>query len=182
MKLLLAGAPRSGKSTLVRRLVDAFPGNAGGMMVSELTGADRRRCGFELQVVWRGYGGALRVAERTTLAQDGLPSGLRVGRYGVNPEALALAVRALDAAMHEGGLVIIDEIGPLQLVSPAFADAVLRCLDGPCHQLGTLAQAQDPFVEQIRARPGVRVLEVTRQNRQHLAEGLQGWVRGQHRM
>ncbi|HYF90824.1 MAG TPA: nucleoside-triphosphatase [Symbiobacteriaceae bacterium] len=182
MKLLLTGAPRSGKSTLVRRLVAAFAGNAGGIMVAELTGPGRRRRGFELQVVWRAAGGALAIAERAVLALDGMASPLRVGRYGVSEAALHLAVRALDSAMHEDGLVIIDEIGPLQIVSPAFCDAVLRCLDGPCDLLATVAQSQDPFVERLKARLGVRVLEVTRQNRQHLAEGLQPWVSGRYLM
>lgn len=185
MKLLLTGAPRSGKSTLVRRLVDGFPGNAGGMMVAELPGPDGRRCGFEVQVVWRSAGGELRVVDRAVLAQADLaevPEGARFGRYIIRPEALAIAVRALDAAMHEGGLVIIDEVGPLQLTSHAFRDALLRCLDGPCGLLATVAQSQDPFVERLKARPGVRVVEVTRQNRQHLVEGLGTWIKGEHRI
>lgn len=182
MKLLLAGAPRSGKSTLIRRLVDCFPGNAGGIMVTELLGPDRRRCGFEVQIVWRSAGGTLQIVERAVLALEGPGPGLKAGRYCVSPEALALTVKAIDAAMHEGGLVIIDEIGPLQLVSAEFQDAVLRCLDGPGHLLATLAQSQDPFLEKLRTRPGLRVVEVTRHNRQHLAEGLQAWLRWQHRM
>lgn len=182
MKLLLTGAPRSGKSTLVRRLLEAFPGNAGGMMVSELLGPNGRRCGFELQGVWRPAGGPLGVAERTLLAHEDLGSDLRLGRYAISEPALLLAVRVLDAAMHEGGLVVIDEIGPLQLVSPAFADAVLRCLDSSNDLLATLAQFEDPFVRKLKSRPGVRVVEVNRHNRQHLAEGLAAWVSGRHRI
>ncbi|HYF79929.1 MAG TPA: nucleoside-triphosphatase [Symbiobacteriaceae bacterium] len=182
MKLLLTGAPRSGKSTLVRRLVDGFPGNAGGMMVAELLGPDGRRCGFEVQVVWQSAGGGLRVVDRQVLAEAAPAPGARVGRYALRPEALTLAVQALDAAMHEGGLVIVDEVGPLQITSPAFRDAVLRCLDGPTSLLATVAQSEDPFLALLKARPGVRVMEVTRQNRGHLAEGLQPWLRGEHRI
>lgn len=180
MKLLLTGAPRTGKSTLLRRLAETYHGNAGGVIVAEVTGAGGRRCGFELQVVWSAPGARLQVLERVELAAAAdRPGAPKVGRYAVNPGALALAVQALDGAMHEGGLVVIDEIGPLQALSPEFRDAVLRCLDGPCHLLGTLsAQSEDPFVMQVRARPGVRVLEVTRQNRFHLAEGLQAWLAG----
>lgn len=182
MKLLLTGSPRSGKSTLLRRLLEAFPGNAGGVLVAELVGADGRRCGFELQAVWRPAGGLLQVVERRVLATLRPIFSIQVGRYWVSEEAIALAVQAIDAAMHEGGLVIIDEIGPLQVASPAFQDAVLRCLDGAGHLLAVLGQAQDAFSELVRARPGVRVVEVTRQNRQHLAGGLQAWVTGEHRI
>jgi nucleoside-triphosphatase THEP1 len=176
MKLLLTGAPRTGKTTILRRLAQAYPGNSGGVLVTELTSAEGKRCGFELQVVWSAPGGRLQVLDRATLARDDQWSPLKAGRYAVSPEALDLAVRAIDAAMHEGGLVIIDEIGPLQATSAAFRDAVLRCLDCACHLIGTLSTSSDPFVEQVRTRPGVRLLEVTRANRLHLVEGLIPWL------
>jgi len=176
MKLLLTGPPRSGKSLLVRRLAEEYPGAAGGMLVAEICGADRRRCGFALQAVWCGPGQPLQVVERAVLAHVEESFPWRAGRYRVNPAALHLAVRALDGAMHEGGLVIIDEIGPLQILSPEFRDAVLRSLVGPCPVLGTVAQGQDPFLDAVRAHPGVRLLEVNRVNRNHLAEGLKRWM------
>jgi nucleoside-triphosphatase len=180
VKLLLTGAPRCGKSTLVRRLVEAYPGIAGGVIGAELTGEDRRRCGFELQIVWKAPGAGLAVVERTVLARAEASGDCQIGRYGVSTGALETAVRALDGAMHEGGLVIVDEIGPLLLVSTAFQDAVLRCLDGPGDLLATLSQSQDPFLERLRARPGVRMVEVTRANRQHLADSLRPWISGRH--
>jgi nucleoside-triphosphatase len=177
MKLLLTGAPRTGKTTLLKHLAESYPGNAGGVLVAELVGEEGKRCGFELQAVWSHPGGRMQVLERATLARTDQWSPLKSGRYAVSSEALDLAVRAIDAAMHEGGLVVIDEIGPLQTLSPAFQDAVLRCLDSNCHLIGTLSQSVDPFVEQVRTRPGVRILEVTRANRRHLADGLLPWLR-----
>ncbi len=176
MKVLLSGQPRVGKSKLVRRLAEEYPGNAGGVVVSEILGAHGRRCGFELQAVWSGPGQPLAVVEQATLARDDWWMPLRVGRYYLDPTAMDVAVRALDAAMHEGGLVLIDEIGPLQIAVPAFRDAVLRCLDGRGHLLGTVSRAEDPFLEEIRRRPGVRLIEVTRANSHHLADGLRTWL------
>jgi nucleoside-triphosphatase len=176
VKLVLTGAPRTGKSTLLRRLAEAFPGNAGGFVVTELRSPAGRRCGFALHVVWRTPDTRLTTVQQVVLAHEEWPSPLHVGRYGVNPEALAVAVRALDSAMHEGALVLIDEIGPLQLLSEAFHDAVLRCLDSRCPMVATLGQATHPFVHQLRSRPGVRVLEVSRQNRDALARGLATWL------
>lgn len=176
MKLLLTGPPRAGKSLLVRRLAEEYPGTAGGMLVAEICGADRRRCGFEVQVVWCGPGRPLQVVERAVFAHVERDFPWRAGRYRVDPAALQLAVRALDGAMHEGGLLIIDEIGPLQILSAEFRDAVLRCLDSSGHMLGTISQAADPFLDAVRSRPGVRLMEVTRVNRNHLVEGLKRWM------
>ncbi|HEY8346730.1 MAG TPA: nucleoside-triphosphatase [Symbiobacteriaceae bacterium] len=176
MKLLLMGVPRCGKSTLIRRLAEQYPGNAGGCLSVPLVGPDGRRIGFEAQAVWHSPGEPLRVVQRATLARTDLPSDLRSGRYGVDPAGLDLCVRALDAAMHEGGLVLIDEIGPIQILSPAFRDAVLRCLCAPNRVLGAISGAPDPFLEEIRTLPGIRLLEVTRENRQHLFQGLLPWM------
>jgi nucleoside-triphosphatase len=176
VKLLLTGEARAGKSTLIRRLAEAFPGMAGGIMAAEVAGPDRKRCGFEAVAVWKAPGGRLRVVERAALAAQDPAWSPRVGRYGVSEAGLALCVRAVDAAMHEGGLVIIDEIGPIQLLSAEFRDAVLRCLEGPCRLLAALSPAPDPFLEMMRRRTGVRVVEVTRSNRAHLAEGLAPWL------
>lgn len=176
MKLLLTGAPRSGKSSLIRKLAESSPG-AAGIITVERRGPDHRRIGFDLQAVYSRPGRPLEVVEEAPLARLAQPSALKVGRYGVEPAALDLAVRALDAAMHEGQLVLIDEIGPLQICSPAFREAVDRALVSRCHLLGALSSQEDPYLGAIRRWPGIRVLEVTTQNRRHLAEGLLPWLR-----
>lgn len=181
MKLLLTGAPRSGKSSLIRTLAKSSSG-AAGILTVERRGADHRRIGFDLQAVLCLPGRPLQVMEQTPLARLAEPAALKVGRYGVQPAALELAVHALDGAMHEGVLVVIDEIGPLQICSPAFREAVDRCLDSRCSLLGALSAQEDPYLAAIRRRPGVRVLEVTHQNRAHLAEGLSNWLRQGHQM
>lgn len=177
LKILFTGPPRGGKSQVIRQLAEAFPGNAGGFAVVEQKDADGRRCGFDLQVVWRGPGQPLTVVDRAVLAHtDRWDFPLQVGRYRVDPAALHLAVTALDAAMHEHGLVVLDEIGPLQICSPEFRDAVLRCLTTPGPMLGAISNAEDPFLEQVRAHPLIKLLEVNRQNRHHLADGLRRWL------
>ncbi len=176
MKVLLTGAPRSGKSTLVRRLVGRYPGAAGGFLTAEVLRDDGRRCGLELLAIWRAPGQPLTVVERAQLAGVSDPSPVRVGRYGVSPAAVDLAVRALDAAMHEGALVVIDEIGPMQSRFEPFRDAVRRCLDSRNPMVATLAQGGDPFLDEVRSRPGARVVEVTRANRCYLPAGLLTWL------
>ncbi len=175
MKLLLTGAPRSGKSSLIRQLAESSRG-AAGIITVERRGPDQKRIGFDIQAVFCRPGRPLQVLEQRPLARLANPSRLKVGRYGVEPEALDLAVRALDGAMHEGVLVLIDEIGPLQIISPAFREALDRCLDSHCDMLGAISTQEDPYLEAIRRRPGVRLLEVTPHNRAHLVEGLSAWI------
>lgn len=176
MKLLLMGVPCCGKSTLIRRLAEQYPGNAGGCLSVPITDGGGRRVGFEAQAVWHCPGRPLQVVQRAVLARADLLSDLRSGRYGVDPAGLDLCVRSLDAAMHEGSLVLIDEIGPIQILSPDFRDAVLRCLCAPNWVLGAISGAPDPFLDRIRTLPGVRLVEVTRENRHHLYQSLLPWM------
>lgn len=156
--------------------MNSHPGEAGGVVVHETTDPSGKRTGFDLHMVWKEPFGELRTIDSTVLALASHPWPLQYGRYGVNPEALTLTVTALDAAMHQGALVVIDEIGPLQLLSDRFRDAVLRCADSQARLVATLCQSADPFLAALRNRPGLRVVEVTRANRQHLANGLTDWL------
>lgn len=175
MKLLLTGAPRSGKSSLIRQLAESSRG-AAGIITVERRGPDQKRIGFDIQAVQCRPGRPLQVLAQKVLARLAHPSALKVGRYGVEQDALDLAVHALDGAMHEDALVLIDEIGPLQIISPAFREAVDRCLDSRCAMLGAISTQEDPYLAQIRRRGGVRLLEVTPHNRAHLANGLAPWI------
>lgn len=176
MKVLLTGPPRSGKSRLLRQLAERYPGNAGGYLVQEILDSDRRRAGFELLVVWSGPGSGLRTVSRSVLARLEPWTPHRVGRYWLEEATVMRAVQALDAAMHEGGLVLVDEIGPLQIGVPAFRDALSRCFDQAGPLLGSISTVADPFLDSLRARPGLRLLEVNRQNSRHIAEGIHRWL------
>lgn len=59
-------------------------------------------------------------------------SRLRVGRYGVDPEHLRPLLEEERARPDElVDVYLIDEIGKMELLCPAFVKAMPRLLDGP---------------------------------------------------
>lgn len=157
---LLTGRPGCGKTTLVRRIVDALGAKAGGFYTDEVRVADGTRTGFEIVTL---------DGQRGILAATGLRSRYRVGRYGVDVESIDLvAVPAIERSLESSELVVIDEIGKMELFSPSFRTAVMAAVTGDKLVLATIMRGPHPFADEIRALPQAAVIEVTPANREAL--------------
>lgn len=158
-RLLLEGRPGSGKTTAAFRLVEIV--RAEGMRVTgfltrELREGDRR-VGFMLETV---------DGRRGTLAHVRLRGGPRVGRYGV---ALADLERlAIPALRTDADVVVVDELGKMELASVAFRDAVLALFERSVAVVATVHTRPDPFTDELKRRPSVAVLRLTQANRDEL--------------
>ncbi len=164
-RLLLTGKPGVGKTTVVTRTVERLRGagtDVSGFYTEEVRGADGRRTGFDL----------VRLdGERVPLARIGQPSEVTVGRYGVDVDAVAdHAIPALTSPT--GDVVVVDEIAPMELACPGFADAILALLDRPVAVLATVHRRGDAFTDRLKARADVRLIEVTPADRDDLPAEL----------
>jgi nucleoside-triphosphatase len=154
--ILVTGRPGVGKTTLIRRVLASLPAEAGGFYTSEIR-ENGRRVGFSIE----STGGA-----RGTLAHVDYRGPYRVASYGVNRDDLErVGVAALDKAVEGSELILMDEIGRMELCSEAFQAAVMRALDAATPVFGTIQAASNPFLDAVRARSDVEIIEVTTQNR-----------------
>jgi len=168
--LLLTGRPGVGKTTVIKKAAQALDAEAGGFFTEEIRDEGGRRVGFRL--VRLGGDGA--VMAHVELRGEGRP---RVSRYGVDVDAIdRVGVEALRDATASGGLIIVDEIGKMELTSEAFKDAVLEAVDSEARVLGTVMRGSNPWVDGLRAREEVMVWEVTRENRDELVDEVVGWL------
>ena len=63
------------------------------------------------------------------------------------------------------GIIILDELGVFEENCESFKTAVFACLSSDVPVLGVLKKAASGFLDSIRNKPGVEVIEVTRENR-----------------
>ncbi len=96
----------------------------------------------------------------------------RVGRYGVDLQAFERIVLPALVAPQRGGVVVVDELGKMELASAAFRDAVSVLWDRDVAVVATVQLHHHPFTDALKRRPDVQVLQVTEQTRDALPEGL----------
>jgi nucleoside-triphosphatase len=165
LRLLLEGRPGIGKSTLTRRLVALLQQAGvpvGGFTTGELRTGGRRE-GFVVEAI----SGAQEV-----LAHVELPGPPRVGRYGVNLAALERVALPALRAPRPGGVVVVDELGKMELASAAFREAVADLLGRDVAVVATVQLAHHRFTDALKRRPGIGVIRVTEATRDTLPEQL----------
>jgi nucleoside-triphosphatase len=159
--ILLTGAPGVGKTTVLQRIVERLPGRAGGFYTAEIR-QHGQRLGFRI-ITLDGCEGVL--------AHIDIAGPSRVSRYGVNQHDLeAIGVRAVLDAIEHADVVVIDEIGKMELFSPSFREAVRRAIESDRIILGTIMLAAHPWADTIKAHRAVTVIHVTRENRHRVVE------------
>lgn len=157
MKLAVTGSPGTGKTTFVLRLVERLPLQAGGMITEEVR-VMGRRVGFAVRDLGTG--------RRGTLAHVHGTDGPLVGRYHVDLGGLeSVGVAAVEHAVQASELVVIDEVGPMELASERFVAAVLAALGSDRHLIVSVHRASNHHLAYL-VRRGVDVyLRITRANR-----------------
>jgi nucleoside-triphosphatase len=163
--MVVEGRPAVGKTTVARRLAallrEADVPLAG--FVTEELREGRRRVGFAVET----FDGA-----RAVLAHVCLSGPPRVGKYGVDlPTFERIALPAL-ASPRGAGVVLIDELGKMELASEAFRDAVSQLLEEPAALVATVHVARHPFTDALKRRRSVELVRVTARNRDELPAHL----------
>ena len=164
VKVLLEGRPGSGKTTVAARLAELL--QESGVVVSGFVTHEvregGRRIGFELETL----DGA-----RATLAHTSFRGPPRVGKYGVNLEAFErVALPALEHASR--GVVVIDELGKMELASRPFCAAVGKIFDSGASVVATIHVFRHPFTDALKRRRDVERIRVTPSSRDDLPQQL----------
>lgn len=165
---LLTGPPGSGKTTIIKEALSFFKGKAGGFYTEEIRVGGVRK-GFKVITL---------DGESANLAYVGFPSPYKVSKYGVDiPSFDKVGVSALKKAIKEADLLIIDEIGKMELFSPSFREALEEALNSGKKILGTIMLKSHPFADKFKAHPQVHILFVSRTNNKQVLSEVIKWLK-----
>jgi len=162
--VFVTGRPGVGKTSVLLRAADNLK-NRGykiGGMISREVREGGVRVGFEII--------DFSTEQRGWLAHVNQPTGPQVSKYRVNLTDLnAIGVSSILNAVRNEDVIIIDEIGPMELFSPVFKEAVTQAMDSSKPVLGTIhLKARDTLIDAIKTREDAEILQVTYENREQL--------------
>ena len=162
-RILLTGRPGCGKTTLIKRIVSDLTLPAGGFYTQEIRERGQR-VGFKLITL---------DGKEAAFADVHFKTSQRVGRYGLDLAKLeTVGVAAVREAVQAQQLVIIDEIGPMEIRSATFRDAVNEAFESSVSILATIVSRSLPFTDAIKKRSDVCLVEVYPENRKQLLEEI----------
>jgi len=165
---LLSGKPGAGKTTLIREAVARLTISAGGFYTEELRAGGVRQ-GFKIITL---------DGQETTLSHVNISSPPKVSKYGVDIINLEkVGVVAIQQAIKDNDLVVIDEIGKMELLSSEFKEVVLKAIDSGKKVLGTIMLSPHPFADRIKKHPQVKVIEVNRANHDQVLRQILSWLK-----
>ena len=165
---LLTGRPGTGKTSLIKQAVAGMKGKAGGFYTEEIRSQGIRQ-GFKLVTL---------DGQDAILAHIDIDSPHRVSKYGVDIDSLdRVGVSALRQAAEQCDLVVIDEIGKMELFSANFREAVLQIIGSGRRVIGTIMLNSNPWADAIKRQPRVNLITVTKANYQQVLAELLRWLK-----
>ena len=161
--ILICGPPGVGKTTLIKKILKKTNLTAGGFYTEEIRGRSNR-VGFKIISLDNQEG---------ILAHINIKDSQRVGRYGVNINDLEnIGARSLEQALKNDDLIIIDEIGRMEVFSEEFKEKVLDCLSSKKIVLAAISMVGDKFISNIKRRDDIILFKVTKENRDKLIKTI----------
>jgi nucleoside-triphosphatase len=157
--IFLTGAPSSGKTTVIRKVIKSLTFPANGFYTEEERIAGKR-VGFLMHTLdgRKGY-----------LGHQDIKSDFHIRRYGVSIENIeTIAVPSITPVNRN--IIILDEIGKMECFSEVFKEAAKRALDSPNIVVGTITFGGDDFIQGIKSRDDIEIHEVTPDNRDVLPD------------
>ncbi|MEE9558386.1 MAG: NTPase [Candidatus Brocadiales bacterium] len=157
--ILITGRPGVGKTTAIKKVLSALDIRPRGFYTEEIRDG-RERKGFTVKT----FGGRDCVLAHTDI--QGVP---RVGRYGVDVTSFEnTALPELEEAVGKQEIIVIDEIGKMEMFSNRFKNLVLQALDGPAPVLAVISESGNGFINGIKKRKDVKLFMLSRQARDAL--------------
>lgn len=161
--ILIAGLPRVGKTTLIKKLSERIETLQPVGFFTEEIREDNVRMGFEL----RSLDG-----RKGMLSHKDIKSPHKVGKYKVDITGFEEFLEFINFFDTEINLIVIDEIGKMECLSHKFTDIIERILDSEKIVVATIALKSGGYIGELKKRDDIKLFEMTKANRDFLLSDI----------
>ncbi|MCM8807804.1 MAG: NTPase [Candidatus Omnitrophica bacterium] len=153
--ILITGKPGCGKTTLIKDLICEINCEKVGFFTEEIR-EQGKRIGFKI-ITLSGKSGIL--------ASESYKTSFKVSRYYVSLQTFEeLGVKELEEGLKKDCLIVIDEIGKMELFSEKFREILFEVLESKNKVLGTIMFKSHPVCDRIKKREDTKVFILEREN------------------
>ncbi len=162
-KIGITGMPNVGKTETLIKIVKSLEkhGYIVQGMVTEPVIKNKEQVGF-CAINWK-------TKEKAIFAHKEYDFKDKVDEFGVDVKALdRVGIPPIEQAINDDeiDIIIIDEIGKMEMLSERFCEIVIEALDSDKPIMVTLhKKSRTPLLQDVRRRDDMRILEVTPVNR-----------------
>ncbi len=166
MKILLTGKPGIGKTTVVKKVISKLKEDVVGFWTEDFRDKKGKRIGFKVKTTDG--------REAVLASKYFFDKKYTVGSYGVDVEAFEkVVIPVLEKALKDNKIVVIDEIGKMELLSDKFLVLVKKIFSEKDQILATVPLKNvHPFVKELKERKDILLIEVSYTNREILPEKI----------
>ena len=163
MNYLLTGPPGCGKTTIIQEIIQKLGKSAVGFYTEEIR-TKGKRVGFKLKTL---------SGKETTFSHVDFKSRYRVGKYGVDLNTFdETGSEEIRLSLAQNKIIIIDEIGKMELFSDIFKDLVWKALDSKNPVVGTIMFTRHPFANDVRKRKDVKIMDLSKEDKAQVIDTI----------
>lgn len=170
MHTLTIGAPQTGKSTLIQRVIRALDCPVSGFITKKEDALSDPVHGSPIFLYPVGM--------PRVQTPDNLLGYSKAQHLTVFPEAFDRFAPLLEVG-GKSGLILMDELGVMENASESFRAAVLRLLDRETPILAAVKEKNTEFLQAVRSHPNCRCFFLTAENREDLYPEVLQFVKNQ---
>lgn len=164
----LTGPPGCGKTTAalkIKNILESSNVKIDGMYTEEIR-VSGRRVGFRVTRIATGESGVM--------AHIDFRTSYRVGKYFVDLEVLDnVGVAGIMNGLNSAGVVIVDEVGPMELYSSNFINAVRKIMSHSIPAVLTVHyKASHPIVYEVKKAAGSNLITLSEVNRDRVPNDI----------
>ena len=166
----LTGNPGFGKTTVLKRIIKEIgKDNCVGFYTEEIQ-EDNERIGFKIYDTDGNQG---------ILASIYLDRDVKIGRYGVDMEVFEKICIPIIKNVDENKVIIIDEIGPMQMLSNEFKDLLCYTMMKENVILGTIFYKDYPWIDEFKSRFSLNLILLDCNNRENIHTEIANEIKNQ---